>query len=109
MSSRTQRALTDDTVFMCFPLCAGAAGLAVLYLVFGCGAQLLCNLISVAYPAYVSVKAIETSTKVDDTKWLIYWVLYASFSLIEFFSIFLTSFIPLYWLLKVRKCGGGLL
>lgn len=79
----------------------GVVAASVLYLIFGYGAQLLANLISVAYPAYISIKAIESSTKADDTKWLTYWVLYATFSLFEFFSNFLTSFIPFYFLLKV--------
>jgi len=72
----------------------------VLYLIFGYAAQLLCNAISVAYPAYISIRAIESSCKIDDTKWLTYWVLYATFSVIEFFSLFLTNFIPFYFLLK---------
>jgi len=72
----------------------------VVYLIFGYAAQLLCNAISVAYPAYISIRAIESSDKIDDTKWLTYWVLYATFSIIEFFSLFLTNFIPFYFLLK---------
>lgn len=84
-----------------FIFISGGVGLCVLYLIFGYAAQVLCNIIGVAYPAYISIKAIESHTKADDTKWLTYWVLYAVFSIIEFFSGFLTKFIPFYWLLKV--------
>ncbi|XP_001361758.3 receptor expression-enhancing protein 5 isoform X1 [Drosophila pseudoobscura] len=78
----------------------GAAAFCVLYLIFGYGAQLLCNIIGVLYPAYISIHAIESSTKQDDTKWLIYWVTFGIFTVIEFFSGVLTHIIPFYWLLK---------
>ncbi|KAM7532812.1 hypothetical protein Aperf_G00000129125 [Anoplocephala perfoliata] len=78
----------------------GISAVVVLYLMVGWGATLLANFIGFLYPAYASIKAIETPHKDDDTKWLTYWVVYAAFSLIETFTDIFLYWIPFYPLLK---------
>jgi receptor expression-enhancing protein 5/6 len=39
-----------------------------------------------AYPAYCSIRALESTMKDDDTQWLTYWVVFAAFSLVEYFT-----------------------
>lgn len=66
-----------------------------IYLVVGHFAELICNFVGVAYPAYSSIKAIQSSDKQDDTQWLIYWVVFAVLSLIDFASEKICGWFPL--------------
>lgn len=100
--TETLRALEAKTGVDRRYLAAGAVTLLSMYLLFGYGASLLCNLIGFVYPAYASIKAIESSSKDDDTVWLTYWVVYGLLSLVEFFSDLLLSWFPFYY---AGKCA----
>jgi receptor expression-enhancing protein 5/6 len=93
----------------------GIIGFLAFYLIVGWGNDFVCNLIGFAYPAYASIRAIESAAKEDDTKWLMYWCAYALFGILEFFSDLLLFWIPLYtltkclfliWLMVPGKNGG---
>nr|XP_037290354.1 receptor expression-enhancing protein 6-like isoform X1 [Rhipicephalus microplus] len=47
------------------------------------------------------MRAIESTTKDDDTKWLTYWVVFACFSVVDFFADNILRFFPFYWLAKI--------
>lgn len=81
-------------------LVLGSGFFLAAMVIVGYGAQLICNGVGFAYPAYASILAIESRNKEDDTVWLTYWVVFAALCLVEFFSDFILALIPFYWLLK---------
>jgi len=59
--------------------------------------------VSLILCSHFRVKAVESPQKDDDTQWLIYWVVFGCFNIVEFFSDILLSWFPLYFLTKVKN------
>ncbi|KAK1267671.1 HVA22-like protein a [Acorus gramineus] len=53
-------------------------------------------LITLAYPLYASIRAIESKSPVDDQQWLTYWVLYSFITLFELTFAKLLEWLP-FW------------
>jgi receptor expression-enhancing protein 5/6 len=73
----------------------------VILIFFGVGAGVLCSIVGFLYPSFKSFEAIESKNKGDDIQWLVYWVVFAFFSLIESFIDFLLYWIPFYYAFKL--------
>nr|XP_043606937.1 HVA22-like protein a [Erigeron canadensis] len=58
-------------------------------------------LVSLAYPLYASIRAIETKNTADDQQWLTYWVLYSMITLFELTFYTLVDWIPFWSYLKL--------
>jgi hypothetical protein len=78
-----------------------AAFIILVSMLSGLGTGTLCSLIGFVFPAYKSIKAMETHATSEVTQWLVYWVVYAFFSVIEIFSTTLVYWIPFYYRFKL--------
>eukprot|EP00835_Amoeboradix_gromovi_P007082 NODE_1044_length_1788_cov_0.240379.p1 type:complete len:205 gc:universal NODE_1044_length_1788_cov_0.240379:1396-782(-) len=79
----------------------GIMALSALLLVLDIAGKFLSNLIGLIYPGNKSLKAIKSSATEDDTKWLTYWVVYATFATVESFTDLLINWVPFYYTAKV--------
>jgi receptor expression-enhancing protein 5/6 len=95
------RYLQDKTKVPKEFLVVGGGFLTCLFVVFGVGVASLSSLVGFLYPAFKSFQAIETKNKGDDTQWLVYWVIFAFFSIIEVFVDILLYWIPFYYAFKL--------
>ena len=58
------------------------------------------RIVGFIYPAYKSIKAIESKSTEDDRKWLVYWVVYSTLIILEYFSDLLLFWFPMYYMIK---------
>src|SRR5690606_4015763 len=73
---------------------------AIIFVWIGFLERFITNLVGTVYPAFWTMKSIE-SRKDDDKQWLTYWVVFACFTIIDMFSGFILRFIPFYFFIKI--------
>ena len=74
--------------------------LAIIF--FGLSTGTICDIVGFLYPAIQSLRAIERKSHGNEvTQWLIYWVVYSLFSIIEVFITSLLYWIPFYYSFKL--------
>ncbi|CAN1155949.1 HVA22-like protein a [Linum perenne] len=59
--------------------------------------------VSLVYPLYASVRAIESKSQTDDRQWLTYWVLYSMITLFELTFASLIEWIPIWSYAKLAS------
>ena len=72
----------------------------LLLLMMG-GAHFIVDLVAYLYPAYASVRAIESDGTEDDTQWLTYWLVFSLFKLMEGVADSILQYIPFYFVVKI--------
>lgn len=79
-------------------------------IVLGIAARFLSTFVSMIYPAYRSIKAIESGgiynkyeilEKTDDKQWLSYWILFSLITLADSSIGFILEFIPFYHVIRL--------
>jgi receptor expression-enhancing protein 5/6 len=60
----------------------------------------LTNIIGVVYPAFRSIRAIESQELDNDKQWLSYWVIFATLALFDLFSGLILFLFPYYFFIK---------
>ncbi|KAF7834008.1 HVA22-like protein e [Senna tora] len=58
-------------------------------------------MLTLLYPLYASVVAIESTSKLDDEQWLAYWILYSFLTLTEMVVQPLLEWIPIWYDVKL--------
>ncbi|KAJ8475960.1 hypothetical protein OPV22_019687 [Ensete ventricosum] len=57
--------------------------------------------ITLVYPLYASIQALESPSKLDDEQWLAYWILYSFLTLLEMAAESILYWIPVWYQIKL--------
>lgn len=79
----------------------GSVILGAAFVFLGVGQDVVATMVGAVYPAFMSYKAVKTQDKDDDTQWLIYWIVFATFSFFDQWTSFMLDMIPFYHLAKL--------
>ena len=82
-------------------LVAGLAAAGVVFLATSGQAQQVCNAAGFVYPALRSMAAVRSGSAEDATQWLVYWTVFAAFSLLDFYQEDILAYFRLYWAAKL--------
>ncbi|KAL8637128.1 MAG: hypothetical protein Q9228_005568 [Teloschistes exilis] len=63
--------------------------------------NVLSSIITILFPIFASYKALRTSDPAQLTPWLMYWVVISCFSLVEYWTFFVVSWLPFYAYLRL--------
>ena len=69
--------------------------------ILGYGASLICDIVGILYPAFMSHKAAKSQDENQIKQWLAYWVLLSLLKLLEGMFTSLFQWIPFYYVLKL--------
>merc|ERR1712230_243194 len=93
--------LEDKTQVKKLYIAAALAVVTVVFILFGFGAGLLCNFVGFVYPAFASFKALDSKNEGEERNWLIYWVVYSCFCLVEGFLEYVLFWVSFYYPIKL--------
>ena len=68
----------------------------VVYIFWGLAWAFIVDFIGIVFPAYMSLRAVETDSKSDDTQWLTYWVVYSMIHILDEFKDIIFFWVPFY-------------
>merc|ERR1711967_80097 len=80
----------------------GVIVVLLLNLVLGWGAGIFCYVAGFLYPCYASIAALRTKETNDNDSWLIYWIVYGLFCVVEgIIDLLISCWLPFYYPAKM--------